>query len=76
MEHNFSKYDNETVDNYGTAYDYGSVLHYSSLAFSKNGEMTIVPLEEGAEAVMGQRLQMSEADIDKLNTMYKCPRNI
>lgn len=76
MEHNFSKYDNETVDNYGTAYDYGSVLHYSSFAFSKNGEMTIVPLEEGAEAVMGQRLQMSEADIDKLNTMYKCPRKI
>lgn len=75
-EHNFNKYDNETVDNYGTDYDYGSVLHYSSKAFSKNGEMTIVPLEEGAEELMGQRLKMSDADIEKLNTMYKCPRPI
>ncbi|KAH8378320.1 hypothetical protein KR093_010743 [Drosophila rubida] len=76
MEHNFDKYDNKTVDNYGTAYDYGSVMHYPTTAFSKNGEMTIVPLEEGAEKVMGQRLQMSAADIDKLNTMYKCPRKV
>ncbi|XP_002052173.3 seminal metalloprotease 1 [Drosophila virilis] len=76
MEHNFNKYDNETVDNYGEDYDYGSVMHYTPYAFSKNGEMTIVPLVEGAEEIMGQRLQMSEADINKLNTMYKCPRNV
>lgn len=76
MEHNFNKYDNETVDNYGEDYDYGSVMHYTPYAFSKNGKMTIVPLVEGAEEIMGQRLQMSEADINKLNTMYKCPRNV
>ncbi|KAL7741427.1 hypothetical protein ACLKA6_000755 [Drosophila palustris] len=75
-ENNFNKYDNETVDNYGEDYDYGSVMHYTAYAFSKNGEMTIVPLEEGAEEVMGQRLRMSDADINKLNTMYKCPRNV
>ncbi|KAH8267482.1 hypothetical protein KR018_007249 [Drosophila ironensis] len=72
-ENNFSKHDNETVDNYGEAYDYESVLHYTAYAFSKNGEMTIVPLQEGAEELMGQRLQMTQSDINKLNVMYKCP---
>ncbi|EDW64327.1 seminal metalloprotease 1 [Drosophila virilis] len=75
-EHNFQKYDENRVDNFDQTYDYGSVLHYTPYGFSKNGEMTIVPLEEGAEKRMGQRLQMSEADINKLNTMYKCPINV
>lgn len=41
-EHNFDKYDNETVTDYGVLYDYGSVMHYSAKAFSKNGEPTIL----------------------------------
>ncbi|KAH8398434.1 hypothetical protein KR215_002045 [Drosophila sulfurigaster] len=73
---NFNKYTNATVDNFGEDYDYSSVMHYTAYAFSKNGEMTIVPLQEGAEELMGQRLQMSDADINKLNTMYRCPRKV
>lgn len=42
-EHNFAKYDSNTVTDYGVGYDYQSVMHYSSKAFSKNGNMTIVP---------------------------------
>ncbi|XP_029052416.1 astacin isoform X3 [Osmia bicornis bicornis] len=42
-EHNFNKYDNRTVTDYGIGYDYTSVMHYSSHAFSKNGEPTITP---------------------------------
>ncbi|XP_017151184.1 seminal metalloprotease 1 [Drosophila miranda] len=75
-ENNFNKYDSDTVEDYGEPYDYASVLHYTAYAFSKNGEMTIVPLQEGAEEVMGQRLQMSQSDINKLNVMYKCPRQV
>ncbi|KAH8413551.1 hypothetical protein KR009_012278 [Drosophila setifemur] len=75
-ENNFNKYSNETVEDYGEPYDYASVLHYTAYAFSKNGEMTIVPLQEGAEEIMGQRLQMTQSDINKLNTMYKCPRQV
>ncbi|XP_052852405.1 seminal metalloprotease 1 [Drosophila gunungcola] len=75
-EGNFNKYDNETVEDYGEPYDYSSVLHYQAYAFSKNGEMTIVPLQEGAEELMGQRLQMTQSDINKLNVMYKCPRQV
>ncbi|XP_011693660.1 PREDICTED: astacin isoform X1 [Wasmannia auropunctata] len=42
-EHNFNKYDNRTVTDYGIGYDYKSVMHYSSHAFSRNGEPTITP---------------------------------
>ncbi|KAH8378329.1 hypothetical protein KR093_010742 [Drosophila rubida] len=75
-EHNFEKYSESLVENFDQTYDYGSVMHYTPYGFSKNGEMTIVPLEEGAEKVMGQRLQLSRIDINKLNIMYKCPLQI
>ncbi|XP_017848228.1 seminal metalloprotease 1-like [Drosophila busckii] len=73
-ERNFQKYDDNTVDNFDQPYDYGSVMHYTPYGFSKNGEMTLVPLDAKAAAIMGQRLQMSQADINKLNVMYKCPK--
>lgn len=75
-EHNFEKFDDIIVDNFDQEYDYGSVLHYSPYGFSKNGEMTIVPFKAGAEQIMGQRQQMSDRDINKLNIMYKCPRQV
>lgn len=70
-EGNFKIYDADTVSNFDVTYDYGSILHYSSTAFSKNGLKTIVPLQENVE--IGQRRALSRGDIDKLNTMYKCP---
>lgn len=72
-ENNFNKYDDQTVDDFDQEYDYGSVLHYSAYAFSKDGEITIFPLREEAADIMGQRLGMSQKDINKLNIMYKCP---
>lgn len=33
-ENNFAKYGTDTVDHYGAAYDYGSVMHYSATGFS------------------------------------------
>ncbi|XP_017842101.2 seminal metalloprotease 1-like [Drosophila busckii] len=75
-ESNFNKYNETVVDEYDQIYDYGSVMQYTAYAFSKNGEMTIVPLKEGAEQQMGQRLQMSQSDIKKLNVMYKCPQRV
>ncbi|XP_058835595.1 seminal metalloprotease 1-like [Topomyia yanbarensis] len=70
-EHNFLLYASDQVGNYGAEYDYGSVMHYSSTAFSENGEKTIVPLKDTNEK-MGQRDGMSEKDIFKINSMYDC----
>ncbi|XP_053661515.1 seminal metalloprotease 1-like [Anopheles marshallii] len=69
-QHNFNIYDADTVTDFNVMYDYGSVMHYSSTAFSKNGEKTIVPKDPNA--AIGQRVGMSERDISKLNHMYKC----
>ncbi|XP_013114159.2 seminal metalloprotease 1 [Stomoxys calcitrans] len=71
-ESNFKKYDENTVSDFGIQYDYGSILHYSSTAFSKNGEKTIVPLL-GEDIEIGQRRALSSSDIAKLNLMYQCP---
>ncbi|EAT36349.1 AAEL011547-PA [Aedes aegypti] len=74
-ENNFRKYESDRVSNFGTDYDYGSVMHYSATAFSINGEKTIVALQD-TDDVMGQRLAMSERDILKINRMYNCfPEN-
>ncbi|KAL7741433.1 hypothetical protein ACLKA6_000760 [Drosophila palustris] len=72
-ENNFQKYEEDRVGDFDVAYDYGSILHYSSMAFSKNGQATIVALDPEAQNQMGQRFALSAADVIRLNTMYKCP---
>ncbi|XP_037952066.1 zinc metalloproteinase nas-4 [Teleopsis dalmanni] len=57
---------------YGVPYDYGSVMHYSSNAFSNNGQPTIIAMQSGGSNLMGQRDGFSAFDIEKLNKMYNC----
>lgn len=40
---NFDKQSSLTTSPYGVDYDYGSVMHYSANAFSRNGQPTITP---------------------------------
>jgi hypothetical protein len=57
----------------GVGYDYGSVMHYTQYAHSKNGKKTIIPLkiiEEGL--TMGQRENLSVKDILRINRLYDC----
>ncbi|KAI4481328.1 hypothetical protein M0804_009448 [Polistes exclamans] len=68
-EHNFEKYDRDTVTDFGSSYDYSSVMHYSAHAFSANGEATITPKVEDAK--IGQRNGLSKIDVEKLQAMYK-----
>ncbi|CAH2100031.1 unnamed protein product [Euphydryas editha] len=68
VEYNFAKYTVDTVTDFGVPYDYGSVMHYPATAFSKNGNKTIIPLQEDVK--IGQRIGLSESDVLKLNRMY------
>lgn len=43
-EHNFKNYSSNQVSHFNSTYDYGSLMHYSGKAFSKDGVATIVPL--------------------------------
>ncbi|XP_054258891.1 zinc metalloproteinase nas-13-like [Macrosteles quadrilineatus] len=67
---NFKKYSSFRITDYNVPYDYGSIMHYSSHAFSKNGKPTITPLDDGAQ--IGQRFGLSDRDQMKLNIMYGC----
>ncbi len=64
--HNFDKRV-EDGQNQG-AYDYDSIMHYSEMAFSKNGEPTLVPRIQGVQ--IGQRTHLSAGDIASVNALY------
>ena len=64
-EHNFDQHITDG-DDVG-AYDYGSIMHYDELAFSKNDKPTIEALNGQA---IGQRLALSDGDVQAVNYMY------
>lgn len=71
-EDNFQKLSSYYATTFNIPYDYNSVMHYNAYSFSKSGEATIVPLNDIGDVDMGQRKQMSQLDIKKVNAMYKC----
>ncbi|XP_069134485.1 uncharacterized protein [Argopecten irradians] len=70
-EHNFDKLDSRLVDTLGVQYDYGSVLHYGKLAFSANGNPTIMPTRMTL-ATLGQRDGFSYLDLQRIHLLYRC----
>ncbi|KAM9301714.1 embryonic protein UVS.2-like [Gastrophryne carolinensis] len=67
-EPNFNSYD---TLNQGIEYDFGSVMHYPSDAFSKDPDnlSTIIPK---SNAAIGQRYGLSTLDVAKINKLYQC----
>lgn len=72
VEFNFRRLSTEEVSSYGVSYDYTSVMHYSGLAFSRNGEPTIIARDAAFQNSMGNRAGFSFHDIWLANTMYNC----
>uniref|UniRef100_A0AAV2K7H5 Metalloendopeptidase n=1 Tax=Knipowitschia caucasica TaxID=637954 RepID=A0AAV2K7H5_KNICA len=65
---NFEKADTDNLD---TPYDYSSIMHYSKDAFGKRWADTIVPIPD-PNVPIGQRDQLSDLDVKKINKLYKC----
>ncbi|BES89734.1 metalloendopeptidase activity [Nesidiocoris tenuis] len=71
-ENNFLKAEKSIADGMGVEYDYGSIMHYSSHAFTANGKPTIVP-KKGL-VMLGQRRGASDSDLQKIRNMYHCQK--
>ena len=69
--HNFNKYSQNILDLLGVQYDYQSIMHYGSKAFSKNGDLTIKVIGNDS-TVIGQRSGFSKTDVIKINALYNC----
>ncbi|CAH1786092.1 unnamed protein product [Owenia fusiformis] len=63
-EVNFQKEDSIDL----VPFDYGSIMMYGRMFFSKNGKPTIEPLETGA--TIGQRDRLSETDVSEIRKLY------
>ncbi|XP_054840950.1 meprin A subunit beta [Eublepharis macularius] len=75
-EGNFNKYGDKTSDFLNVPYDYTSVMHYSKTAFMNGTEPTIVTNIPAFIDVIGQRMDFSEYDIQKLSRLYNCTTSL
>ncbi|NXX74061.1 MEP1A protein, partial [Urocolius indicus] len=72
-EHNFEKYDDTYITDLNTPYDYESVMHYQPFSFNKNESIpTITTKIPEFDDIIGQRLDLSAIDLERLNRMYNC----
>nr|CAB3263474.1 apolipoprotein(a)-like [Phallusia mammillata] len=71
LERNFYKRPVSQVDSFSSPYDFMSVMHYSSAAFSKNDLPTIVKRSDNS-TFSAQRWGMSFEDKVQLLAMYNC----
>uniref|UniRef100_A0A915HN05 Metalloendopeptidase n=1 Tax=Romanomermis culicivorax TaxID=13658 RepID=A0A915HN05_ROMCU len=70
----FLKERRDDVDDEGIPYDYGSIMHYRSKAFSKSESLfTITTNVEDYQRTIGQRDQLSFNDIRLMNKVYCSP---
>ncbi|XP_053288046.1 meprin A subunit beta [Pleuronectes platessa] len=72
FENNFEKVNKTDSTVSGLPYDYNSVMHYGSEAFSNGNGSTIVTKDPKFQDVIGQRQQLSPIDVKELNRRYKC----
>lgn len=67
--YNFQK---QNTNNQNTPYDYSSIMHYGKTAFAiQPGMETITPIPD-ATVQIGQRQDLSNTDILRINKLYGC----
>ncbi|TKC52499.1 hypothetical protein EI555_018199 [Monodon monoceros] len=72
-QHNFNTYDDNFITDLNTPYDYESLMHYEPLSFNKNASVpTITAKIPEFNSIIGQRLDFSAIDLERLNRMYNC----
>ncbi|NXD71891.1 MEP1A protein, partial [Eolophus roseicapillus] len=72
-ENNFEKYDDSFITDLNTPYDYESLMHYQPFSFNKNESIpTITAKIPEFNNIIGQRLDFSAIDLERLNRMYNC----
>ncbi len=70
-ESNFDITNPSFVTTQGVSYDLGSIMHYRSRAFSRNGQPTILPIDSSvSESSLGQRNGLSARDLQHVMTLY------
>ncbi|KAG8512061.1 Meprin A subunit alpha, partial [Galemys pyrenaicus] len=73
FEHNFNVYDDSFITDLNTPYDYESLMHYAPFSFNKNESVpTITTKIPEFNSIIGQRLDFSAIDLERLNRMYNC----
>merc|ERR1712150_29841 len=55
-----------------TPYDYDSIMHYPSWAFTTNGKLAIRTKDPSKQHTIGEGDDFSEIDKKQINLMYKC----
>ena len=71
VESNFFKFSSSRVTTQGVSYDYGSIMHYSAYAFSRNGKPTIEVKDRSIRnSVLGQRSGLSAKDLQHIDALY------
>ncbi|XP_044151338.1 meprin A subunit beta-like [Bufo gargarizans] len=76
MDHNFFSYSDTETTFLGVPYDYTSVMHYSSTAFSATGNPTLQTKKAAFNNLVGKQMDLSAKDALKLNRLYNCSSSL
>lgn len=71
-EHQFVKFSPLEATAFGTPYDYFSIMHYDSFAYSRNGRPTIMAKNKNINKVIGRMKKLSAGDVLRIRKMYNC----
>uniref|UniRef100_A0A0N5C500 Zinc metalloproteinase n=1 Tax=Strongyloides papillosus TaxID=174720 RepID=A0A0N5C500_STREA len=73
FEGDFEKVHCDDSETYGIPYDYGSIMHYDTVTFTRNQKITMTPRHILYSKTIGHEQKLSFLDIQTLNAHY-CSR--